>query len=117
MIPSAKKPGLSSPRQYPQSLSERLPLCLSFPPGLSAAGRGIRGRSLQRKSCKVHWPHRIAQHASTTLYKGELFMTHSSPPPQLGKKCCLMLIAVYTERRDQCQVSFPLAIPRTPRAP
>lgn len=80
MIPSAKKPGLSSPRQYPQSLSERLPLCLSFPPGLSAAGRGIRGRSLQRKSCKVHWPHRIAQHASTTLYKGELFMTHSSPP-------------------------------------
>lgn len=45
------------------------------------------------------------------------YLWHIHPPPQLGKKCCLMLIAVYTERRDQCQVSFPLAIPRTPRAP
>ena len=63
-----------------------LRLCRAAPPlplrspGFSATGRGICGRSLQRKSCKVHWPHRIAKHASTSLYKASLFMTRSSPP-------------------------------------
>lgn len=45
-----------------------LPLLPS--PGLSAAtSRGIRGGSAQRKSRRVHWPHRIGKLASIALYK------------------------------------------------
>lgn len=92
------------------------PLSLCLLRGLSATGRGFCGGSLRRNSCKVHCPHLMAKRASASPPKRRtIYDTFIPPDGRKKNNCCT--IAVSAERRDQCQVRFPLAIPRTPRHP
>lgn len=111
MVPSADEPGLSSPRPVPYPLPS---LPSGFPPLPLPAPRLVSNRSWVLRRLSAAQLLQSALPSSSPPKRRTIYDTFI-PPDGKKKNCCT--IAVSAERRDQCQVRFPLAIPRTPRHP
>lgn len=118
MVPPPRtSPGCRLQGQYPlPSLPSGLP---PLPLPRSAAcqqqvvgsAEALCGATLAKCIALISWLKRASASPAKRRTIYDIFI----PPPTWKKKCGR--IAVSAERRDQCQVRSPLAIPRTPRHP